>query len=101
MPACVSNSLLQLLASNINTYRALHNGGGAPAESGAAAAAAAAAADAMEEEAGGRLTEAAVKELVEGVLEAESLEGRRAASMDIDDLLSLLSAFNERGVHFA
>jgi len=69
--------------------------------------AAAAAVDAMEEdEAGegasegdGRTTEAEVKELVEGVLAAESLEGKRAAGMDIDDLLALLSAFNEKGVH--
>lgn len=49
----------------------------------------------------GRTTEAEVKELIEGVLKMESLEGRRAASMDIDDLLGLLSAFNEKGVHFA
>lgn len=49
----------------------------------------------------GRTTEAEVKELVESVLTAESLEGRRAASMDIDDLLGLLSAFNEKGIHFA
>lgn len=48
-----------------------------------------------------RVTEAEVKVLVEGVLTTESLEGRRAASMDIDDLLALLSAFNEKGVHFA
>lgn len=49
----------------------------------------------------GRTTEAEVKELIESVLTAESLEGRRAASMDIDDLLGLLSAFNEKGIHFA
>lgn len=55
--------------------------------------------DAMDEE--GRVTEAEVKVLVEEVLESESLVGKRAASMDIDDLLSLLSAFNEKGVHFA
>ena len=48
-----------------------------------------------------RVTEAEVKVLIEGVLATESLEGRRAASMDIDDLLALLSAFNEKGVHFA
>lgn len=57
--------------------------------------------DAMEEDDAGRVTEAKVKELVEGVLEAESLVGKRAAGMDIDDLLALLSAFNEKGVHFA
>ncbi|CAN0095788.1 unnamed protein product, partial [Ectocarpus sp. 12 AP-2014] len=67
---------------------------------------AAAAVDAMDDEeerdgGDGRATEAEVKEMVESVLEKESLEGRRAASMDIDDLLALLSAFNERGVHFA
>ena len=55
--------------------------------------------DTVDEDA--RVTEAEVKELVEGVLATESLEGRRAASMDIDDLLALLSAFNEKGVHFA
>ncbi|CAN0215537.1 unnamed protein product, partial [Hapterophycus canaliculatus] len=44
---------------------------------------------------------AEVKEMIEEVLKQESLEGRRAASMDIDDLLALLSAFNEKGVHFA
>lgn len=49
----------------------------------------------------GRVTEAEVKEMVESVLGSESLEGKRAAGMDIDDLLALLSAFNEKGVHFA
>lgn len=60
---------------------------------------AAAGSDAMDVDA--RVTEADMKTLVEGVITTESLEGKRAASMDIDDLLSLLSAFNEKGVHFA
>ena len=122
----------QLLASNVNTYRAINSssssgsgssaaggaggrgtavGGGGrakPAQSKKSKKAAAGAVDAMDEDGSGphdgdagRTTEAEVKELVEGVLKAESLEGKRAASMDIDDLLGLLSAFNEKGVHFA
>lgn len=42
--------------------------------------------DAMDEDDGGkegRTTEAEVKEMIEEVLKQESLEGRRAASMDI------------------
>lgn len=97
----------QLLASNVNTFRAINStavGGGG--RSKPVSKAKPAAVDAMDEAGGadreeGRTTEAEVKELVEGVLKTESLEGRRAASMDIDDLLALLSSFNEKGVHFA
>ncbi len=110
----------------MNTCRAINSSGGGTAggvvgaggrpkkakgEKSRGAAAGAAAVDAMDEDevgggAGvgggdGRTTEAEVKELVEGVLAAESLEGKRAAEMDVDDLLALLSAFNEKGVHFA
>ncbi|CAN0248158.1 unnamed protein product [Ectocarpus fasciculatus] len=107
---------IKLLASNVNTYRAINRaapGGSVPvgegrAKSKAKRARGAAAVNAMEEEeegevdgGDGRATEAEVKEMMEGVLEKESLEGRKAASMDIDDLLALLSAFNEKGVHFA
>lgn len=77
----------QLLASNVNTYRAMQSAGeGKASGSGGVE---------------GRVAEAEVKELIERVLEEESLEGKRAAAMDIDDLLALLSAFNEKGVHFA
>ncbi|CAM9091619.1 unnamed protein product [Ectocarpus sp. 6 AP-2014] len=112
-----TKATLKLLASNVNTYRAISRaaaGGNGPVGGGHAkskakpARGAAVAVDAMDEEKEGegdvgdsRATEAEVKEMVESVLEKESLEGRRAASMDIDDLLALLSAFNEKGVHFA
>lgn len=105
-----TKATLKLLASNVNTYRAIHAAGKGSSSSGGAAAAAttaragagSASADAMDTvEEDARVTEAEVKALVEGVLATESLEGRRAASMDIDDLLALLSAFNEQGVHFA
>ncbi|CAM9669580.1 unnamed protein product, partial [Ectocarpus sp. 12 AP-2014] len=110
-----TKATLKLLASNVNTYRAISRaaagetvsvGGGRAKSKAKPARGAAAAVDAMDEEGegdggDGRATEAEVKEMVESVLEKESLEGRRAASMDIDDLLALLSAFNERGVHFA
>ncbi|CAN0072088.1 unnamed protein product, partial [Ectocarpus sp. 4 AP-2014] len=110
-----TKATLKLLASNVNTYRAISRaaaggsvsvGGGRAKTKAKPARGAAAAVDAMDEEGegdggDGRATEAEVKEMVESVLEKESLEGRRAASMDIDDLLALLSAFNERGVHFA
>ncbi|CAM9693287.1 unnamed protein product, partial [Ectocarpus sp. 13 AM-2016] len=84
-----TKATLKLLASNVNTYRAISRAAAGETVSG--------------EGDGGdvRATESEVKEMVESVLEKESLEGRRAASMDIDDLLALLSAFNERGVHFA
>ncbi|CAM9485901.1 unnamed protein product, partial [Ectocarpus sp. 8 AP-2014] len=111
-----TKATLKLLASNVNTYRAISRaaaggsasvGGGRAKSKAKSARGAAAAVDAMDDEEGegdggdGRASEAEVKEMVESVLEKESLEGRRAASMDIDDLLALLSAFNERGVHFA
>ncbi|CAN0220160.1 unnamed protein product, partial [Ectocarpus sp. 8 AP-2014] len=111
-----TKATLKLLASNVNTYRAISKaaaggsasvGGGHAKSKAKTARGAAVAVDAMDEEEGegdggdGRASEAEVKEMVESVLEKESLEGRRAASMDIDDLLALLSAFNERGVHFA
>ncbi|CBJ25860.1 conserved unknown protein [Ectocarpus siliculosus] len=112
-----TKATLKLLTSNVNTYRAISRaaaGGNGPVGGGHAkskakpARGAAVAVDAMDEEkegegdvGDGRATEAEVKEMVESVLERESLEGRRAASMDIDDLLALLSAFNEKGVHFA
>ncbi|CAN0185619.1 unnamed protein product, partial [Ascophyllum nodosum] len=84
---------LKFLASNINTYRAIH------AERGGSTVSAMPT-DAADEGGVGRVTEAEVKEMVENVLVAESLEGKRAAGLDIDDLLALLSAFNEKGVHF-
>lgn len=49
----------------------------------------------------GPVTETEVKQLIESVLDEESFVGKRAAGMDIDDLLALLSAFNEKGVHFS
>ncbi|CAM9844948.1 unnamed protein product [Scytosiphon promiscuus] len=109
-----TKATLKLLASNVNTYRAINSaaggkgpvGGGGRAKPKAKPSRAAVADDAMDEDDGdggaeGRTTEVEVKEMIEDVLKQESLEGRRAASMDIDDLLALLSAFNEKGVHFA
>ena len=41
-----------------------------------------------------------VKAIVEEVCALEQFEGMRAARMDQDDILALLAAFNERGIHF-
>ncbi|CAE6419955.1 unnamed protein product [Rhizoctonia solani] len=43
----------------------------------------------------------AIKEEVESILESTGFRESRAAKMDIDDLLALLSAFHEKGIHFA
>lgn len=42
-----------------------------------------------------------LKSMVEEVLESENCSDRRAAQMDIDDILSLLSAFNAKDIHFS
>jgi hypothetical protein len=41
------------------------------------------------------------KGLVEEVLNGEGCSDKRAAQMDIDDILSLLSAFNSKDIHFS
>lgn len=41
-----------------------------------------------------------IKEMVNSILEKESAEQKRARTMDIDDFISLLHAFNAEGVHF-
>ena len=41
-----------------------------------------------------------IVEIVEGILEREPWKGQRAAKLDIDDFLQLLSEFNEAGIHF-
>jgi 18S rRNA (adenine1779-N6/adenine1780-N6)-dimethyltransferase len=42
-----------------------------------------------------------MKEKVEQVLKQTENTENRAAKMDVDDLLSLLSAFHDVGIHFA
>ena len=42
-----------------------------------------------------------MKALVEEVLESVDFREKRARTMDIDDFMKLLHAFNSRGVHFA
>jgi len=42
-----------------------------------------------------------VKQILTEVLSMEEFKGKRAANMDIDDFLALLTAFNEKGLHFA
>ncbi|KAH9948517.1 S-adenosyl-L-methionine-dependent methyltransferase [Amylocystis lapponica] len=42
-----------------------------------------------------------IKKKVEGVLEETGFSESRVAKMDIDDLLKLLSAFHDVGIHFA
>ena len=42
-----------------------------------------------------------MKGLVEEVLDSEGCSDKRAAQMDIDDILSLLSAFNAKDIHFS
>ncbi|KAG8745218.1 Dimethyladenosine transferase [Ceratobasidium sp. 414] len=42
-----------------------------------------------------------IKSEVESILHNTGFKDNRAAKMDIDDLLKLLSAFHEKGIHFA
>jgi len=42
-----------------------------------------------------------IKAMVEGVLEETGFKEQRAAKMSVDDLLNLLSAFHDVGIHFA
>mmetsp|Transcript_16040 Transcript_16040/g.51171 ORF Transcript_16040/g.51171 Transcript_16040/m.51171 type:complete len:324 (+) Transcript_16040:145-1116(+) len=122
--------LLQLLADNLKTHRALHGamrGGmaGAGVAPGAVAAAVGGrgplAAEPMDEDAqAGALAHSAagshaggsgaggsgdlfreVGDIVEGVLIATGFSEERTAKMDQDDFLKLLAAFNEKGIHFA
>jgi 18S rRNA (adenine1779-N6/adenine1780-N6)-dimethyltransferase len=41
-----------------------------------------------------------MKALVEEVLDSIEFREKRARTMDIDDFMKLLHAFNARGVHF-
>ena len=42
-----------------------------------------------------------MKSIVEEVLSSENCADRRAAQMDLNDILSLLAAFNARDIHFS
>ena len=42
-----------------------------------------------------------IKELLEGVLEESKMADKRARSMDLDDFLNILLAFNTKGIYFA
>jgi len=42
-----------------------------------------------------------IKSIVESVLTETNYSEARAARMDINDFLSLLSAFNSKGIHFS
>ncbi|XP_068983500.1 probable dimethyladenosine transferase [Bombus flavifrons] len=41
-----------------------------------------------------------IKEMINDILQIADAENKRARTMDIDDFISLLHAFNARGVHF-
>ena len=41
-----------------------------------------------------------MKSMVEEVLEEIGFKEKRARTMDIDDFMKLLHAFNEKGIHF-
>lgn len=42
-----------------------------------------------------------IKAKVEGILEREEADQKRARTMDIDDFMKLLYAFNAEGIHFS
>jgi len=42
-----------------------------------------------------------VKEIIERILEGNNWKGQRAAKLDLDDFLQLLSEFNGAGIHFS
>ncbi len=41
-----------------------------------------------------------MKEILEEILADERFKDRRAAQMDLNDILELLESFNKRGLHF-
>ncbi len=41
-----------------------------------------------------------MKEILEEILAEERFKDRRAAQMDLNDILELLESFNKRGLHF-
>lgn len=45
--------------------------------------------------------DASIKEIVARVLDSTGYSDQRAAKMTVDDLLKLLSAFHDEGIHFA
>lgn len=45
--------------------------------------------------------DASIKDIVAGVLDSTGYSDQRAAKMTVDDLLKLLSAFHDEGIHFA
>lgn len=40
-------------------------------------------------------------EILEEILAREAWNGKRAAKLDLDDFLHLLTEFNESGIHFS
>jgi 18S rRNA (adenine1779-N6/adenine1780-N6)-dimethyltransferase len=100
--------LLQLLADNLKTHRALHGAmrGGMQAQPAPVGVAApmeldgGAAVPLCGIAASGDLL-AEVSQMVEGVLDETGFSEERTAKMDQDDFLKLLAAFNQKGIHFA
>ncbi len=98
-----TKSVLTVLEKNHKTYLALHGGAAAVVPSTPCVAAAAP----MEEEGkekegkGGMKQFEHIKALVEEVVALPQFKEKRAAKMDLDDFLSLLAEFNQRGVHFS
>ena len=41
-----------------------------------------------------------VKDIVDEILDSINFKEKRARSMDIDDFMKLLHAFNSKGIHF-
>ena len=74
-----TKSVLKLLEDNRKTVRALKGDDD----------------NAMEDD------DKAIADILEEILEKEEWKGKRAAKMDLDDFLQLLSEFNEAGIHFS
>eukprot|EP00967_Tisochrysis_lutea_P108251 scaffold167580_cov43-Tisochrysis_lutea.AAC.2 len=94
--------LLQLLADNLKTHRALHDamtGGMQDAVSMEEDEAVDTGGLATRRKSGDLLQE--VSDMVEQVLETTGFAEERTAKMDQDDFLKLLAAFNAAGIHFA
>jgi 18S rRNA (adenine1779-N6/adenine1780-N6)-dimethyltransferase len=79
-PLLTAKSVIKVLEDNYKTYLSLQNNGSSMVSS-----------DEISD----------MKTIIEEVLTEQGLINQRAAKMDIPEFLSLLAAFNARGVHFS
>lgn len=84
-----TKSVLKLLDGNRKTIRSLHNNDDDKMNLQ----------DAADDTKG--TSQRSVREIVEEILDHDRWKGQRAAKLDLDDFLQLLSEFNDAGIHFS